>query len=77
MKIQEIQYKRYRDIRRDHPEFRGITDQNLTSYINLYDKNLSEGFKPMSKELYVMGSLTLFISWLFFNAGSAQTVQSS
>jgi len=55
-------------------EFRGISDQDLTSYINLYDKNISEGFKPYSTELFVMGALSLFVSWLFFNAGSAQTV---
>jgi ammonia channel protein AmtB len=70
-KIQEMQYRRYKDIRRSQPEFRGISDKDLTSYINLYRRNISEGFEPLSQELTVMGGISLFLSWLFFNAGSA------
>jgi len=66
-----MQFKRYRDIRRSYPEFKGISDNDLTHYINLYRKNINEGFKPLSQELTVMGGISLFLSWLFFNAGSA------
>jgi len=56
---------------------RGISDRDLTVYINVYDQNLSEGFKATSEVLLTIGGLSLFISWLFFNAGSAKTVNPS
>ena len=42
----------------------------------MYDKNISQRFQPHYPALQIIGGLSLFLGWLYFNAASAQTVQS-
>lgn len=69
-----MQYERYQEIRRHNPEFKSFNDEEITLYINLFDQNSNESFRPHNVYLYSMGSLILVMNWFMFNAGSSDTV---
>lgn len=69
--VQELQYARYQEIRRRNPEFKSFDDREITIYINLFDRNMQESFKPHSVILYSLGGLILCLDWFIFNAGSS------
>ena len=47
-KIQELDRRRYRKLRDQHPEFQDLSDTDLKSYIKVYDDHLGLGFTPHS-----------------------------
>ena len=61
-------------MRSEHPEFMGMTDEDMIEYIKAYDHHIGFGFTVSSQPLIIGGCFILFVGWLFFNAGSSWSV---
>ena len=71
--IAERQKDNFSAIRSQHPEFNELSYNQMSIYIDQYDRNKTMGFAPNSMTCMVGGCFVLFCSWLLFNAQTEET----
>ena len=49
-------------------EIQGLKDDQYITLIKIYDKNVSKPHEMNSKEIFIIGNLSITIGWLIFNA---------
>ena len=73
LKVREQRYERVRACDRS---FTNFTNEEMKTYLEVYDKNIDDGFNTASQALVTAGCIMLFCNWLMFNGGSSFSISS-